>query len=160
MYWFQDPIPSIQRLNVDVALAVDPPNKYILCTCFMYYKANSNRNNNVDDDNNKSNYHYASNLLQAWNDRLQRTKAKYNQGEFNKEFNVFIEKHPNMTWTTLDKFQYPSGTKFYAKRWKKSNNKNLMVAHANWVSGRENKIAKLKQKGIWKPNGDLRPCVT
>ena len=129
--WLKDPRPFLIG-NFDIWAQLDDVNYY--CTGFMAIK----KSNAVVD------------LLRKWNKKLSE-KTQLNQPIFNKIIHKSNVKHK-----ALPLIEFPSGKLYFQEK----KRHDVAIVHNNFIIGKDKKIQRFKDVGLWLPFSFQRARVT
>ena len=121
--WLSDPRPFFKG-DFDLFAQLDG-NKYY-CTGFMALQRTKN----------------TLSLLEEWNRRLL-TNPQLNQPIFNKIIKSITIKHKE-----LPRQEFPSGDLYFGQ----NKQQNVVIVHNNYIVGKDNKIQRFKEVGLWSIN--------
>jgi uncharacterized protein (TIGR01627 family) len=121
--WLSDPRPFFKG-DFDLFAQLDG-NKYY-CTGFIALQRTKN----------------TLSLLEEWNRRLL-TNPQLNQPIFNKIIKSITIKHKE-----LPRQEFPSGDLYFGQ----NKQQNVVIVHNNYIVGKDNKIQRFKEVGLWSIN--------
>jgi rhamnogalacturonan II specific xylosyltransferase len=132
--WLSNPIPHMDRYNVDIVAQMDdntPWKKkpyYYLCTGFMGIRSNKR----------------TIEFMKEWQDDL--STAKLNQPSFNKILEQRLRKGLN-TYRPLPFDQFPHGQEYFTG--KTLTQKKAVVVHNNYIVGHDQKKKRFQRHHLW-----------
>ncbi len=138
--WLKDPLEVIRHnyKSYDMWMAQGYDSRRP-CPCFLYIKAVPQ---NME-------------LVDKWVHQLATTPKRPNQ-VYEQGDGLALERVVELEWTEknvkifpLDKVHFPTGKEYFDPEWNKLHSVYVYIAHGNHLGREENKIAKLKEFGLW-----------